>query len=200
MEHEVTIHTSDGIWLTSPLLYWLPDEKEFVSEEPVRIETEHMLIKGRGASGNSELKSAKLERDVELVMNPVEQEEISGRDHVIITCDGPLSFDYEKNTATFEENVHVKDPKGELFSDKLVAYLDKKTRAIYYAEAQGNVRVEQGGQIANSNKAIYEPAKGKVTLVGSPSLLIIPNEKNPFPFYAASGKSQENGESTVKGD
>jgi lipopolysaccharide export system protein LptA len=186
MEKEVTLHTSNGIWLTSPVLYWLPDEKQFISEEPVRIETDHMLIRGIGAKGSSELKNAKLERDIELIMNPGPQDSVSHRDHVTITCDGPLSFDYENNTATFEENVHLKDPKGELFSDRLVAYLDKNTRTIYFAQAEGNVRIIQGGQTANSKKAIYEPLKGKITLVGSPSLIINSDGSQAFPFYASS--------------
>ena len=95
-----------------------------------------------------------------------------------ITCDGPLSFDYEHNTATFEHNVHVRDPNGDLYSDTLVAYLDAATHTIRYAEASGRVRIHQSQNTALSERAVYEPAKGKITLVGKPSLLVYPSSQD----------------------
>jgi hypothetical protein len=114
--------------------------------------------------------------DVELILNPTDHE-LPGRrvTHVTITCDGPLSFDYENDIATFERNVHVEDPSGDLFSDTLIAYLDRATRTIRYAEAVGHVRIEQGQHTAASERAVYEPTMGKITLVGRPSLLIYPS-------------------------
>ena len=70
MEHNVTIHTSDGLWLTSPLLYWIPDDNRVSTDQPVRIETDHMLLRGRGLNGLTQLKEAQVERDVEMVLNP----------------------------------------------------------------------------------------------------------------------------------
>jgi hypothetical protein len=114
--------------------------------------------------------------DVELVLAPQNQQAGPGG-HVTITCDGPLAFDYEKGTATFERNVHVVDPNGELFSDTLVAYLDHRTHAIRYAEATGHVRIKQGQHSATSARAVYEPGMSKITLLGRPSLLIYPASK-----------------------
>jgi lipopolysaccharide export system protein LptA len=94
---------------------------------------------------------------------------------VTITCDGPLSFDYENHVATFEHNVHVQDPKGDIYSDTLIAYLDETTHTIRYAEAIGRVRIHQDQNTALSERAIYEPAIGKITLVGKPSLLVYPS-------------------------
>jgi LPS export ABC transporter protein LptC len=176
LEHDVTIHTSEGVWLTAPLLYWIPDQSQMTTDQPVRIETDHMLLRGRGANGFADLKRATVLRDIEVVLNPNDHATPADHPtHVTITCDGPLSFDYEHDVATFEQNVHVTDPTGELYSDRLVAYLDRSTHAIRYAEAIGRVRLYQHQNTALSERAVYEPAIGKITLVGRPSLLVYPS-------------------------
>ncbi|MDP3722229.1 MAG: LPS export ABC transporter periplasmic protein LptC [Candidatus Omnitrophota bacterium] len=180
MEHEVTIHTNDGWWLAAPVLHWIPDQNQVATETPVRIETDHMLLRGRGASALTQLKQAKLMEDVELVLNPGDQDpQAEGSAHVTITCDGPLSFDYEHSVATFERNVHVTDPQGELFSDVLIAYLDSARHTIRYAEAIGRVRVHHGHDRATGERAVYEPTPGKVTLIGKPRLLLFPSGGGP---------------------
>ena len=177
MEHDVTIHTSDGLWFTSPVLHWIPDQNRVATDQPVRMETGHMLLRGRGASGLTQLKHATIFKDIELVLNPTNHELPLGQaQQVTITCDGPLTFDYEHNIATFEQNVHVQDPNGDLYSDKLIAYLDQQTRTIRYAEAIGNVRIHQQQNTAASERAVYEPAIGRITLVGKPSLLVYPSQ------------------------
>ena len=190
LEHDVTIHTSDGLWFATPLLYWIPDKGEAVTDEAVRIETNHMLLRGRGLRGRSQLKHATILSDIEMVLNPTSGEEKTrpiGSKHVTITCDGPLTFDYENNVAIFEQNVHVKDASGDLYSDKLIAYLDGQSHTIRYAEAIGSVRIQQQGNTAYSDRAVYEPAIGKITLVGRPSLLIYPSEREAGMEFAISG-------------
>ena len=178
LEHDVTIHTSDGLWFTTPILHWIPDQDQMATDQPVRLETDHMLIRGYGANGLTQLKQAQILRDVEMVLNPTDHDlPTTGPSQVTITCDGPLSFDYSNNIATFEQNVHVKDPNGDLYSDTLIAYLDEKTRTIRYAEAIGHVRIHQEQNTALSERAIYEPAIGKMTLVGKPSLLVYPSQQ-----------------------
>ncbi len=186
LEHDVTIHTSDGLWVSSPVLHWIPDRNEVATDQPVRFETDHMLLRGRELTGFTQMKQATLLHDIELVLNPGGHEgPSSGPRQVTITCDGPLAFDYEHNVATFEQNVHVKDPSGDLYSDKLVAYLDQATHTIRYAEAIGRVRILQEKNTARSERAVYEPAVGKITLVGKPSLLIYPSsgEKTTQPSF-----------------
>jgi len=203
LENDVTMHTSEGLWLMSPVMYWLPDQEELLTEDVVRLETDHMLVRGRGATGHSQLKRAQIQRDVDVVLNPTNEkksaglspapespggnlQQAGGPGHVHITCDGPLSFDYERHVATFEHNVHVVDRQGDIYSDKLVAYLDRVTRTIRYAEALGHVRIVQGTNTATSERAVYEPAFGKVTLVGSPSLVLYPDDKPQAPGVATS--------------
>ena len=176
LEHDVAAHTSDGLWLFSPSAYWLSDENQLVTDEPVRLESEHMLLRGRGAVAQTQLQQAVIHRDVELILNPTEDEQPGQQvQHVQITCDGPLTFDYETSIATFEDNVHIVDVQGDLYSDKLVAYVDQQTHTIKYAEATGHVRIVQGGRTAQSERAVYEPGRHKITLLGSPSLLVLPD-------------------------
>ena len=202
LEHDVTIHTEDGLWLSSPMLYWLPDREELASEHPVRLETERMLLYGRGMAGHTKLNRVVVERDIELVLNQTSDPSASprpeegsgaaqasephGASHVTITCDGPLSFDYDHHIAVFERNVHVKDRQGDLYSDKLVAYISQTTRTIRYAEATGRVRIVQGGHLARSSRAVYEPAHSIVTLLGAPSLVIARESDGPAPSLASS--------------
>ena len=69
----------------------------------------------------------------------------------------------------------MNDPNGDLYSDTLIAYLDHTTHTIRYAEAIGRVRIHQNQNTALSERAVYEPAIGKITLVGKPSLLVYPS-------------------------
>jgi Kdo2-lipid IVA lauroyltransferase/acyltransferase len=177
LEQDVTVHTSDGMWFTSPVIHWIPDYEQVVTDQPIRMETDHMLLRGRGLRGLAHLKQATVMEDVELVLNPTERtlDEAATGGHVRITCDGPLSFDYENDIAVFENNVHVEDPSGDLYSDKLVAYMNRNPRTIRYAEASGKVRIHQNQNTAAGERAVYEPSKSKITLVGKPSLLIYPD-------------------------
>ena len=181
MEHEVTIHTEDGLWLTAPVLHWIPNEGRMATDTPVRIEKKHMVVWGRGLEAIKQMQQATLLEDVEMVLNPSDEDPPGARSHVRITCDGPLTFDYEQNIATFKDNVHVIDPSGEIFSDRLIAYLEPTTNTIRYAEAIGHVRIQQQQNTAYSERAVYEPAIGKITLVGQPSLIIYPSEEEPNP-------------------
>jgi LPS export ABC transporter protein LptC len=192
LEHEVTVHTSDGVWFMTPQMYWLSSQDEMRTEESARIETDHMLIRGRGAVAHAQLKTAILERDIELVMNPSEAE-MPGEpvSHVTITCEGPLEFEYEKGIATFHQNVHVKDNQGDLYTDKLIAYVNQATHTIKYADAIGQVRIVQGAHTAHGERAVYEPALAKVTLLGSPYLVLYPDEQTPSPTVSTAEQPQE---------
>jgi KDO2-lipid IV(A) lauroyltransferase len=175
LREDVTIHTSDGVWFTTPTLEWIPDIERAQTDDPVRIETDHMLIRGRGFDGMAHLKQARVLRDVEVLLNPSDEDRPGLEPkQVTITCSGHLDYEYGKGLVTFHDNVHVIDANGELFSDLMVAYLNSDGRTIRYAEATGNVRIVQQGHHALSDRAVYEPAKGKITLVGKPKLELIP--------------------------
>jgi hypothetical protein len=79
---------------------------------------------------------------------------------------------YVRRIAVFQRRVHVQDAQGDLYSDRLIAYLDEPRKAIRYAEALGRVRILQAGHTARSERAVYDPRSGAVTLVGTPSVRV----------------------------
>lgn len=175
LENAVTIHTNDGLWLTSPYMHWFPDKEMIATDRSVRLETDHMLLRGRGGKAQTELKHVSMLTDIEMVLNPTENDSDGGPRQVFIVCDGPLEFDYENNIAVFHNNVHVTDINGEIFGDKLVAYMNTTSNTIKYAEITGNVRIVRDFNVAHSQRAVYEPDNGKITLVGRPTLTLNPD-------------------------
>lgn len=191
LEDRVTIHTADGLWFAAPTLYWIPDQDHVVTDQPVQLETDRMLLLGRGATAQTQLKEAVVNRDVELMFVPQSGPQGPGRaairpglqagrhPRVRITCDGPLSLYYERRIAVFERRVHVQDERGDVFSDRLIAYLDQARQTIRYAEAIGHVRIVQSGHVAHSERAVYDPIRGTVTLLGKPSVRVESHESGP---------------------
>jgi len=91
-----------------------------------------------------------------------------------ITCDGEVQFDYEKNQAYFLKNVKVVSEDGTIDSDKLTVYLDPSTRRLKEIVADGNVRIVRGDNTTFSQKASYSETDKKVSLSGSPKLVLSP--------------------------
>ncbi len=97
----------------------------------------------------------------------------------IITCDGPLDVDFDKNIAVFHENVVIKDEEGELYADIMRVFFEGDDREISRVEAQGKVLIYIDNKIAKSEKAVYDVVAGKLELTGNPR---IQEDKN---IYAA---------------
>ncbi|MDO8488720.1 MAG: LptA/OstA family protein [Candidatus Omnitrophota bacterium] len=103
----------------------------------------------------------------------------------MITCDGPLDIDYDKNIAVFNNNVKVVKSDLIIYSDKLEVYFtpkpgdDKKEQgpaamasSINKILALGNVRILRGENISYSQQAIYSALDKKITLTGRPQIII----------------------------
>lgn len=94
-----------------------------------------------------------------------------------ITAQEEATFDEKANKAIFRGDVRVKDPAFLLNSDRLTVYLTKDRSGIERAVADGHVVIVQQtkdssekGAVGRSNEAEYIPAKGEVTLSGSPEI------------------------------
>lgn len=94
------------------------------------------------------------------------------KSRIIITCDGEVEFNYEKNQAYFIKNVKVVSSDGNIESDKMTVNLEPDTRKIKNIIAEGNVKITQGDNITYSDKALYLEADKKIVLVGRPKLII----------------------------
>jgi len=92
----------------------------------------------------------------------------------VITCDGEVQFDYEKNQAYFLKNVKVVSEDGTIDADKLTVYLDPTTRRLKEIVADGNVKIVRGDNTTFSQKASYSESEKKVTLSGRPKLVLSP--------------------------
>lgn len=90
----------------------------------------------------------------------------------IITCDGEVEFDYERNVAYFVNNVHVDSEDGSIIADKITVNLDAETRQVKNIVAEGNVRIRRGENMTYSEKAVYDAVTKKVSLAGRPKLVI----------------------------
>lgn len=94
------------------------------------------------------------------------------RTKTVITCDGEVQFDYEKNQAYFDKNVKVANEDGNINADRITVNMDPSTKKITEIIANGNVRIKRGDNITYSEKATYIEADKKILLTGKPRLVI----------------------------
>ncbi|MBU1808594.1 MAG: LPS export ABC transporter periplasmic protein LptC [Candidatus Omnitrophica bacterium] len=97
------------------------------------------------------------------------------KDKTVITCDGEVQFDYEKNQAYFLKNVKVVNDDGTIDADKITVYLDPTTRRLKEIVAEGNVTIVRGDNTTFSQRASYSETDKKVTLSGRPKLILSPD-------------------------
>ena len=210
LEDHVFATTDDGAKMRTHELDWHQADEKVTTPAKVWVARENIEVTGTGAVAHPNLKHVELEKDVTLVMTPKTDDANSqGKEKkatadpfagwgstpsgkapadrkTTITCSGPLEVDYDRNVATFHDDVHVVDGRGEIFSDALTVYVDPKTKQIQKAIAQRNVRIVRGDNTAYCNEAIYDPTIGQVTLLGAPKLVIQPTEDESKTFSTPS--------------
>jgi len=90
----------------------------------------------------------------------------------VITCDGPLVVDYDKNVARFHDNVVAEDQRGKLRADVMDVYYSKTTRRVSKIVATGNVVVDNpDGNQTYSDNVIYLAEEGRIILGGDAEAL-----------------------------
>jgi len=194
LEQNVVITTSSGTKLTTESLDWDRKAQLVTTKDLVNIERENMVTSGIGAIGQMGLKQVTLEKDVkvDILAQPKEGKSPDVKDKTIITCDGPLVVDYEKNIATFNNNVKVERIDSTIYSDKMDVFFipsskeekkSEETKAsgfmgnkIEKIIARGNVKVIRGDNISYSEEAIYTASDKKLILSGRPQLIIYSTE------------------------
>ncbi|MBU3664432.1 MAG: hypothetical protein FGM15_00945 [Chthoniobacterales bacterium] len=95
-----------------------------------------------------------------------------------ITAQKEATFNEAENTAVFVGSVRVNDPSFLLSSDKLTVKLTADRSGIERAIAEGRVVIVQQTKEGETDKAAtgraqraeYIPAKGSITLTGSPEI------------------------------
>lgn len=190
LEQDVVITTSSGTKLTTDSLNWDKKNNIVSTKDKVNIKRNNMVTTSLGATGHPGLNRVNLDKDVKLEITPDEAKNIkngaNNADKIIITCDGPLSIDYEKNLAVFINNVKVERLGSQIYSDEMNVYFVRDSgkgkeksasgaamnSKIDKIVARGHVKVVQGENISYSEEAIYNSLDKKITLSGRPKLVI----------------------------
>jgi len=188
LEDNVVITTASGSKLTTDTLDWDRKQQIVSTLDRVNVARQDINLSGQGASGQTALKQIVLEKDVRLDIHTLDKQ-VNKKEKIMITCDGPLDIDYEKNIAIFNNNVKVEKPDLIIYSDKMVVYFSPKQQDKAPAQgvaaissslnkivALGNVRIIRGENISYSQEAIYTAIDKKITLTGQPQIIIYQTE------------------------
>ena len=176
LEENVVATTENGTRLLTESLDLLPGKKVLETFVQAEVKRDNIDIEGLGARGDSRLKKVKFKKKVTVVVkNPESQ---SGK-LTVITCDGPLVVDYEKNIARFHDNVIAHDERGKLRADTMDVYYNKQTRRVSKIVAVGNVIVENpDGTQTFSDNVTYLAEEGRIILGGDTEALYQEGSKN----------------------
>lgn len=188
LENNVVITTSSGAKLTTDSLDWDRKQQIISTLDKVNLVRSDMNLSGVGAKGQAALKQVVLEKNVHLNINPSGKQD-GKKEKIVITCDGPLDVDYEKNIAVFNNNVKVEKPDMTIYSDKMQVYFTPKqeeakkdqgaqvlSSSINKIVASGNVRILRGENISYSQEAVYTALDKKISLTGKPQIIIYQTE------------------------
>jgi LPS export ABC transporter protein LptC len=192
LEDNVVITTSSGTKLTTESLDWDRKKQLVSTKDQVNIERENMITEALGAYGQPNLNKVTLEKDVTVNINPATNPNTASglKDKIIITCDGPLEIDYEKNIATFKNNVKVENKDSSIYSDIMDVYFMASDKSNPKADSnaiimgskiekivsRGNVKIVRGENTSYSDEAVYTAADKKIVLSGKPKLIIYSTE------------------------
>ena len=203
LQDNVVITTSSGTKLTTDTLDWDRKQQIVSTLDKINLARADMNLSGQVALGQTGLKQIKLDKDVRLDIQALDKQ-VNKKEKIMITCDGPLDVDYEKNIAIFNNNVKVDKPDLIIYSDKMQVYFTPKqennaqnnapvqgpgliSSSLDKIVASGNVRIIRGENISYSQQAIYTAIDKKITLTGKPQIIIYQTENIGDSVNAASG-------------
>lgn len=188
LQDNVVITTSSGIKLTTDTLDWDRKQQIVSTLDKVNLIRQDMNLSGQGAQGKTALKQVMLDKNVRLDIL-AQDKQVNKKEKIVITCDGPLDVDYEKNIAIFNNNVKVEKSDLLIYSDKMQVYFTPKQQdktsvqgaaaissSLNKIIALGNVRILRGENTSYSQEAIYTAIDKKITLTGKPQIIIYQTE------------------------
>ncbi len=164
LQKNVVATTEDGTRLLTEALDIHPTNRVMETEVQAEVKKENINVEGVGARGDSNLKKVEFKKEVTVVIQDPENQ-TGGQ--TVITCDGPLTIDYEKNIAHFKDHVIAKDARGKLTGDTMDVYYNRVTHRVSKIVALGNVVIENpDGNKTYSDNVIYLAEEGRVILGG----------------------------------
>ncbi len=168
LRKNVIIVTDEGTTLTTEVLNWDAAKELIRTDEDVFIQRKDMDITGTGASAKPDLKIARIDKNIS----------VNTKDPpALITCDGPLEVDYDKNVAYFNNNVKLIDSETTIDADKATAYFQPKEKSLKKVVCKGNVKITRGKDLTYADLLTYLPGEGRVILEGRPKIIIRDTEE-----------------------
>ncbi len=184
LEDNVVITTASGTKLTTDTLDWDRKQQIVSTLDKINLSRQDINLSGQGAQGQTALKQIVLDKNVRLDMQ-AQDKQLDTKEKIVITCDGPLDVDYEKNIAIFNNNVKVEKSDLTIHSDKMQVYFTSQQQESAQAQgpaaisssiskivALGNVRIIRGENISYSQQAVYTSVDKKISLTGRPQIII----------------------------
>ena len=182
LRENVVATTADGTRLLTEELDIFPTNKVMETEVGVQVKRDNINVEGDGARGDSQLKKVRFKKNVTVVIRSTGEDELTGKPGggpTIITCDGPLTINYEKNIAHFQDNVVAEDARGKLMADTMDVYYNKVTSKVSKIVALGDVVIENpDGNQTFSDSVIYLADEGRVILGGDTEALYYENSSS----------------------
>ena len=169
IEQNVVATTDDGTRLVTESLDMLPSEHVIETEKSAQVKKDNIHVEGTGARADTQLKKVKFKTNVTVIVQNTEDKNAGP---TVITCDGPLVVDYEKNIAHFKDNVVAKDSRGKLTADTMDVYYNRVSRRVSKIVAVGDVAIENpDGNKTYSDSVIYLADEGRIILGGDTEAL-----------------------------
>jgi LPS export ABC transporter protein LptC/lipopolysaccharide transport protein LptA len=218
LSENVVIHLDQETRLNTDFLRYLPEKKSIYTDDPVTIHGKGLIIKGQGCEINLVNKVMRIKRDAEMEMDGTTndlfflsensasqtslEDTISGdgpaegktpQEKTFIRSSGKLILtkQADTNVMTFHDNVVVKRGNANIFSDKLVIFLDPETKKTKQAIATGNVLASEGTKIARGDSLSWDVNTQTAVLEDSHKAEFIQEELNidalKIIFYNATG-------------
>ena len=168
--HKNVVATAEnGARLLTEQLQIIPDKQTMDTDVHAQVKKDNINVNGLGASGDSNLKKVTFKKNVTVVVQDPASPE---NGPTVITCDGPLLIDYEKNIAYFKKNVVAQDTRGKLIADTMDVYYNRVSRKVSKILAMGNVIIENpDGNKSYSDSVLYLADEGKIILGGDTEAL-----------------------------
>ncbi len=161
LRRDVQAVTSEGTTLTTSSLDWDANRQVASTNEWTTVARDNLVVQGLGAQGFRLLQRVKFYERVHVDVKP----------STIITCDGLLAVDYGRHWARFNRNVHVQDPRGDIWADRMDVQIHPQTHQISRVHCWGHVIIQQASQVANARRAVYRQREGTIRLIGHPKVL-----------------------------
>ena len=142
LENDVVIISDDGSKLMSDYIEWDKEKDMVMSDEEVYIKNDTFSATGTGMTAQPGLKSAQLEKDVTVRVDPESEQTASQK--LTVTSDGPMILDQLLMKARFEVNVIAEQDGQTLKADVIEIYFKEGMREVSEMICVGNVEIIQG--------------------------------------------------------